>query len=556
MNRQTLYYTTILFLLSGLLTLRAQPTPSSKIFKLNPKKATDTMALLKLRRRLPKKGMLNKYNKLFKRAHGASHTVFFKRSPGMEAVAQDSVTGLYYRQQSGPLGLAPHQQVIGWHPYWMEDAAAYYPYELLSTVAFFAYDIDAETGAYTDADAMATWRTTPLIDSVHQHQHNVLLTLTSYGTLRNRTLLGNQQAWLTLSDSVRTLLRNRKAQGIDLDVTGLVPVMKDSFVDFVAYLHNKLGDSVKIMLQMPYNTPPDVYDYAELRKYVDTFVLQGFDRDNKLCQSQPAPSAPLRAGTAYCASLESAVNQCLQGGIAPNQLIVSLPLYGVRWRYRNKRWAFVENIPYEDIRGQFAVSGQQFIEALSGSAMVRIGQGLQHDVIWYEGQGSMDQKFQWMQNQHLAGAGLWGLGYDGANPEIWEAVRNNFGTPPWQLIQPLGYDNGTLYRFMTALQHYRKPIGVGILVMIGFFMAGLLLSCLDWRVREAFFHNNSYRAFLLGGFIIALALTVYLLTGAAKGNGEGYAGATLSAFCYGVLIGVLVTYLANSLYLQYRRRLH
>jgi spore germination protein len=528
----------------------AQAAGANNTFIPDPKQTSDTVEWEK-KRYVPAKGMLNKFKGLFKTLHGANNKVRFQRSPDLTEIVYDSSTNTYYNHKSNPQGLAAGREVFGWHPHWMKEAYKYYPYKLLSTIAFFAYDINPENGTYNDADAISQWRNTTMIDSAKQNNVKVLLTLTSYGADRNNYFLSNEKAWLALSDSVRFLLRQRKADGVDLDFSGITMRMKTEFLDFVSYLRNKLGDSTIITLQIPYQAVQDGYDLMKLKPLVNTFILQGFDHDNKKCGNKPVPLAPLLSREVACSSIEKAVNHCLLAGLEEKNIVVSIPLYGALWKYKNSKWNFAEYIPYEDIRARYGTTQQQFMEEVSGSSFIRIGETADHSIIWYEGEGSLKRKFQWIKDKKLQGAGLWGLGYDGSHPEIWNTVKNSFGVNPWQKIQPIGYDNGKTYTIIQSIQHYRKPIGIALFIIICFFIAGLLLSCLDWRVRAAFFHNNSYRAMLAGAIVLATLLGVYLLT-----DNTDSGKFSLSTFSYGVLLGGAIVYAISSVYMYYRKRLH
>src|SRR5436305_14209420 len=56
------------------------------------------------------------------------------------------------------------KQVLGWNPYWVGTAYTSYNYFLLSTVAYFSYEVDTATGSYTD---IHFWRTTNLVPLDH-----------------------------------------------------------------------------------------------------------------------------------------------------------------------------------------------------------------------------------------------------------------------------------------------------------------------------------------------------------------------------------------------------
>ena len=50
--------------------------------------------------------------------------------------------------------IQPGREVFGWHPYWMGNSWKNYPFELLSTVSFFSYKVDPNTGSYTNPDEL------------------------------------------------------------------------------------------------------------------------------------------------------------------------------------------------------------------------------------------------------------------------------------------------------------------------------------------------------------------------------------------------------------------
>src|SRR5687768_14572427 len=58
----------------------------------------------------------------------------------------DGLNSYHYTPQSS---LPLSRQVFGWNPYWAGTAYNNYNYNLLSTVAYFSYEVDTATGGYT-----------------------------------------------------------------------------------------------------------------------------------------------------------------------------------------------------------------------------------------------------------------------------------------------------------------------------------------------------------------------------------------------------------------------
>ena len=77
----------------------------------------------------------------------------------------DSIQKVYYVRDKKYSKIKSENEVFGWHPYWMGSAWESYPFELLSTISYFSYKLDPNTGSYSNPRQMEEWRTTAMIDS-------------------------------------------------------------------------------------------------------------------------------------------------------------------------------------------------------------------------------------------------------------------------------------------------------------------------------------------------------------------------------------------------------
>jgi hypothetical protein len=115
----------------------------------------------------------------------------------------DSIQKVYYVRNKKYSKIKPENEVFGWHPYWMGSAWESYPFELLSTISYFSYKLDPNTGSYTNPKQMNEWRNTAMIDSAKLKKTKVLLTVSSHGYANNNSFLGDQAKWGVLIDLLK-----------------------------------------------------------------------------------------------------------------------------------------------------------------------------------------------------------------------------------------------------------------------------------------------------------------------------------------------------------------
>ncbi len=503
---------------------------------------SDTIKLTRYRY-ISKGGMSKKHQKIFNTVHGEKQTIEFAEARKLNKIIYDTLNNLYYGQLSNSNTLSPGATVVGWHPYWMTEACRYYPFSLLSTIAFFAYDVNEEDGSPYDKDAITNWRSTPLIDSAKKFNVKTLLTITSYGEHRNNVLLENKNtSWTALGDSLCSLLRERGAQGIDIDFTGIIPDRREQYVKFVNSLRTKIGDTCIITLHI---TAKDLNNGGlDLRslKYkakVNTFIVQGYDYQNNV--RKEGALAPLYSKDKDC--IVQVVEKCFKEGLEPKDMILMLPLFGTI--SGKKEYG---EISYNDIVTLYENNYARTIDPWSESTKIVLGGG--DTTIWYESGENIYRKFHWAAEHDLQGVGLWGLGYEGGLPEVWKAVAENYGVQSVKEIFPVSVENGKIYSFSYKLQQYRKVIGTGLFIITFFFVTGLLLSLLDWRVREIFFRSYLNRALLSSVVMILFIVALYSFSAGTLTSDN-----SLLALVIGLIVGGIVVYLTTRFYMTYRKKM-
>jgi spore germination protein len=203
------------------------------------------------------------------------------------------------------------KNIFGWHPYWMGTAYYSYNFSLLSAVAYTSYEVNPATGYY---NSIHDWRTTKLIDSAHAHKCKVLLSVTNFGSENNAQFLSNLNAQHIFINTLITLLRERNADGVNIDFENIPRSAKHNLTNFIIDLSSSMHNAKKdylITIALPAIDFDYVYDIKQLNKYVDLFIIMGYEFYGQN-SSVAGPVAPLGSGTTWWPyNLEKAVMNIL-----------------------------------------------------------------------------------------------------------------------------------------------------------------------------------------------------------------------------------------------------
>ncbi len=146
-----------------------------------------------------------------------------------------------------PNGL--RKEVFGFLPYWMltDSALASLNYQLVSTIAYFSVNANMEGNLVKGPSGSPTtgwagWtssRMTDVINRAHANGVKVVLTVTmmawdSASANRQAQLLGSSTARSRLVNQIVAAIRNRGADGVNLDFEPLATSLRDEYVELRA----------------------------------------------------------------------------------------------------------------------------------------------------------------------------------------------------------------------------------------------------------------------------------------------------------------------------------
>jgi spore germination protein YaaH len=461
---------------------------------------------------ISQKNFIQQYDFLYDALNGKSNNNY------LQSFEYDSLRAQYRRQGYGQKSLRADVEVYTWYPYWMGDAWKSYDFNLISTISFFSYKIDPKTGSYLNPEQIVQWRETELLDSARKYQTKTLLNIALEGTQNHLDFLENEAIWNVTLDSVAMLLKERDADGVEIDFSQLPMSSASKFVSFVEFMRDNLNFrfiSKKMIVSLVVPPIPKTFpsDLQELDQFVDLFVVKGLDY-HEIDGSIPAVS-PMRSPTYDGFSLENTILQYLENGLNAKKSILALPLYGVQWAgtwdanegfystdfdkkvtlsevtnaYKSQDTSYVLNSTLD----QMTMTNYFFLEFPDGSSVD----------CWYDDSYTLSKKMDLALIKDFKGIGLWALGYDLGEDEVWNVVEKKFASDVVYIKDPIAEIEGYPIQLAAFLRKYEKLFVVTFSILTIILVFSLALAFSDWRFRDTILARQLYR-------VIFLAVCIFL----------------------------------------------
>jgi spore germination protein YaaH/flagellar hook assembly protein FlgD len=356
---------------------------------------------------------------------------------------------------------ALRREVFGFLPYWeLTDSTTRLDYSVLSTIAYFGVDAGGDghlihqRSGTTDV-GWAGWTSGVLsnvISAAHAQGTRVVLTVqrfawTSSGWSDTTTLLSSATARQTLADEIAATVRDRGADGVNLDFEPLPTGQGANFVTFVRQLRASL-DIQALGYQLTFDATGWIgnYDITALTAAgaADAVLIMGYDY--RTSGAANAGSVSPLIGGAY--DLTDTVAAYL-ARTAAAKIILGVPYYG-------RAWSTTSSAPHAATRPGSATYGYSSSVVYGTAVGVAASKGRLWDAtelspwtvydwqycttcpttsreLYYDDAESLGVKYDLVNARGLRGAGIWALGYDGSRPELYALLDAKFvddQTPP------------------------------------------------------------------------------------------------------------------------------
>lgn len=318
-------------------------------------------------------------------------------------------------------------KTFGWYPYWMGTSYKNINYDLLWGISYFGYEVNPKNGA---AASVHFWNTTSMVDSAYAHNCKVYLSLINLGAKPNHQLLSSQKATETLIEGAIKEVDNRKAQGLVVDFEGVSAKDTVAFTAFLVSLSKALKESDEtreLILTLYAVDRNKVFDFAKIDQHIDYYVMMGYEYSYPGSKNASA-NAPLE-GESF--DLKKSVYAYLNQGVIRQKFILALPYYGNEWNVKSDAMgaevvSFKGAPTYSEIVKQYDTSNA-LMDPTSISKYLSYKSGKKWRQVWYDDAETLTQKHQWIIEEQLAGIGIWALGYDHGETDLWKNLEKHYG---------------------------------------------------------------------------------------------------------------------------------
>ena len=353
---------------------------------------------------------------------------------------------------------ALRREVFGFLPYWQINSSSLrIQYDKISTIAYFGVGADGAGNLQkrnSDGSITTGWSgwtssaMTSIIDRAHATRTRVVLTVQSFawnstGRARQNALLGSWTARDRLARQIAAAVRDRGADGVNLDFEPLVSGMEGQFVALVKQIRAQL-DSVSRGYQITFDTLGRIGNYPierALAAGADAIFIMGYDY--RTASSSPVGSvAPLTSGGYDIRDTIAAY----ASRVSPSRLILGVPYYGRAWstdsnlpHARNisgTKYGASASVTYVNALPYLTAHGKLYdpTEAVAWTVYRRqnctttYGCVNPYRQLYLDDARALGRKYDLVNAYGLRGAGIWALGYDGSQPELWNMLKAKFIT--------------------------------------------------------------------------------------------------------------------------------
>ena len=367
------------------------------------------------------------------------------------------------------------REVFGFLPYWELGArTTVLDWRVLSTVAYFSVGCmsngnllkrNADGSISTGWAGWTSSRMTSLIDAAHAHHTRVVLTITCFawstgGAATQAALLGSAAARARLARQVAAAVRDRGADGVNLDFEPIVAGYADEFTRLVRSIRAEL-QAIAPGYQLTFDTMATIGNQpiveATAPGGADAVLVMGYDY--RRASSRVAGSIAPLSGPEY--DLTDTV-AAYTTRISPSKVILGVPWYGRAWstpsddpHARNisgTKYGGVAEPTYAQAYDLLAAYGRRWdsVEQAPWTAYRKrtctpaYGCVTSWRELYVDDAASLKLRYDLVNRIALRGAGIWALGFDDGHPELRAALANKFLTdrtapvtgivtlPPWQ----------------------------------------------------------------------------------------------------------------------------
>ncbi|MCK5853072.1 beta-galactosidase, partial [bacterium] len=321
-----------------------------------------------------------------------------------------------------------NKKVFGYHPYWMGETYFAYRFDLLSTIAWFSV-VPGKDGSFI---RMRGWPPMPLISLAHANGVKVVPVIANFNPESLIAILSSASSSDCLIKNIISTISDSNADGVNIDFERLPFSQRDNFVNFISNLTVRLHKELpgkEITVAVPAVDFHTAYDVEKLARITDGLFIMGYAYHYRGSRYTGAV-APFDSGKR---NLKSTVLNYID--ITKNQrdkLILGLPYYALEWQVNTnlpetKTLSPAVALWFTPAARQAEIYGKNWDE-ISKTPWYSRTELTNTYQTWFDDAKSLKIKFGLVDEFNLSGGGVWALGYDYGQTDLWNVLENKFGS--------------------------------------------------------------------------------------------------------------------------------
>lgn len=339
---------------------------------------------------------------------------------------------------------AKKKEVIGFYPYWNLDRVNEVDLSSLSTVYYFAVDLNSD-GSFNGQDPGLPRLNSSGARNLHEKVKNkgvrwglTIVNLDPNSIARN---VNNEARRERIIENTLKLMKDEGFTDLNIDLeyagdrdAGLTRSFTMLVVDLTEAVHREIpGSKVSLDGFADSIIKPRIFDMKALGQIVDQVVIMAYDI-HRLDSVRAGPIAPLFGKDKYEYDVNTAVTDYLSV-VPAEKILLGVPFYGYEWpTVDNEKGAFV----IRSVHGPEISSYRRTVEtARTSNASVNFDddsgsvwfsyfeEGSQTwRQVWFENERSLGLKLDLVNQVGLGGIAIFALGYDGKEAQpLWQVIK-------------------------------------------------------------------------------------------------------------------------------------
>lgn len=355
-----------------------------------------------------------------------------------------------------------NHEVFGFAPHWTLGKLDNIDFSILTTFAYFGLPLQPNGNLDTKNNGYLKFysqEATDLFDKAHDNGTRVVVTITQMNNDEIKKFLNDSQAQQKAISNIVSVVKERRIDGVNVDFEYLGDPggnYKEKFSQFVANLTDEMHQShkdshVTVSVYASAMRDPKMYDIKSLASSSDGIFMMAYDFATT-GSNAVIPTAPLygyKEGK-YWYDISTAVDAFLT--VMPKEkLILGLPWYGYNYPvnepaikaeknngyytsywYRGRKYSKFVARPHAYAATYATVMKESIPDQEGWDDVGQVGWKAYQEndgwrMLFLDDVRSLGIKYDFAKSKGLGGVGMWAMGFDNGNTELWELLATKFG---------------------------------------------------------------------------------------------------------------------------------